>query len=63
MAGTAQQVGPFTWQNGFWQQNLPTDALGTGCWRLDAGVDGGSVATAVIQLQADSRVSASLRRH
>jgi hypothetical protein len=61
-AGAAQEVGTFRWTNRAWHLQLRTGRLGVGCWRLEASVDGSTVADAVIRL-ARGHVAASLHKH
>jgi hypothetical protein len=61
-AGPPHDVGVFAWADGTWQLNLQTGNLGGGCWRLDAQVDGVTVASAVIRLEAGGTAVAASRR-
>jgi len=60
-AGPARDAGDFQWANGAWQLNLRTGDLGSGCWRLEAEVDGIAFATTTIQLK-DTVVAAAAAR-
>jgi HYR domain len=59
--GAGRSAGTLGWSNGTWQLNLRTDELGAGCWRLEASVDGTTVASAVIRLE-DGQVAAALHK-
>ena len=50
-----QNAGRFAWSGGAWQMGLDTSALGTGCMRLVARVNGETVATAIIELNGDGQ--------
>jgi hypothetical protein len=62
-AGPPRDLGAFDWAYGTWQLNLQTGDLGGGCWRLDAQVDGVTVASAVIRLEDGGTAVAASRRH
>jgi hypothetical protein len=48
-----RDAGRFAWSGSVWQMGLDTSALGTGCMRLVARVNGETVATAIIELNGD----------
>jgi hypothetical protein len=43
-------AGTFTWTHGTWHLRLAGDALGVGCWRLTAVVDGASPASITVRV-------------
>ena len=55
-------AGQFAWSGGAWQLGLDTSALGAGCKRLVARVDGETVATAIIELNGDGPASTKAKR-